>query len=314
GIYSAWAKVRKNRYFYGNTLLQDAPFEYLADPVKILIGRIIALGIFALYTATIYFQPGAVLLFWLLFLCIYPALVVRSLAFKARNTAYRNIRFDFAAKYGEAAGVLIGTGFLAGLTLGIAYPYYAFRRSQFIVDYSRYGERYFDFLGKAKNFYAVYFIAIVLGVAGIVMTGILSAIFPVLGAFDPAANEPVAAFASILLVYLWVGLFVYLPVIAYMKTAIPNLVLSNTSLGKNRLESTLRFPRMLWLYFSNAVAILCSLGLLIPWASIRLARYRFDNLALSAVNRLDSFVADEQEKVSAAGEEISDFFDFEVGI
>jgi uncharacterized membrane protein YjgN (DUF898 family) len=31
GIYSAWAKVRRKRYFYGNTLLKDAAFEYLAD-------------------------------------------------------------------------------------------------------------------------------------------------------------------------------------------------------------------------------------------------------------------------------------------
>ena len=42
GVYSAWAKVRRKRYFYGNTRLQGDSFEYLADPVKILKGRIIA--------------------------------------------------------------------------------------------------------------------------------------------------------------------------------------------------------------------------------------------------------------------------------
>ena len=31
GIYSAWAKVRTNRYFYGNTRVADATLEYLAD-------------------------------------------------------------------------------------------------------------------------------------------------------------------------------------------------------------------------------------------------------------------------------------------
>ena len=39
GIYSAWAKVRRKRYFYGNTLLQDTAFEYLAQPIQILKGR-----------------------------------------------------------------------------------------------------------------------------------------------------------------------------------------------------------------------------------------------------------------------------------
>ncbi len=41
GIYSAWAKVRRKRYFYGNTLLNEAGFDYLADPKAILRGRLI---------------------------------------------------------------------------------------------------------------------------------------------------------------------------------------------------------------------------------------------------------------------------------
>ena len=35
GIYSAWAKVRRNRYFYGNTQLAGDAFEYLANPISI---------------------------------------------------------------------------------------------------------------------------------------------------------------------------------------------------------------------------------------------------------------------------------------
>ena len=32
GIYSAWAKVRNKRYFYGNTKLNGSSFSYLASP------------------------------------------------------------------------------------------------------------------------------------------------------------------------------------------------------------------------------------------------------------------------------------------
>src|SRR5258705_13530536 len=49
GIYSAWAKVRRKKYFYGNTLLNGASFEYLADPKAILKGRLIVFGVFVLY-------------------------------------------------------------------------------------------------------------------------------------------------------------------------------------------------------------------------------------------------------------------------
>jgi len=41
GIYSAWAKVRTQRYLYGNTRLDGASFEYLAEPLQILQGRLI---------------------------------------------------------------------------------------------------------------------------------------------------------------------------------------------------------------------------------------------------------------------------------
>ena len=46
GIYSAWAKVRKERYFYGNTWVNGSSFQYTADPIKILKGRIIAFVFF----------------------------------------------------------------------------------------------------------------------------------------------------------------------------------------------------------------------------------------------------------------------------
>ena len=49
GIYSAWSKVRTQRYFYSNTYVAGAPFEYLAKPIPILKGRIIAFVLFGAY-------------------------------------------------------------------------------------------------------------------------------------------------------------------------------------------------------------------------------------------------------------------------
>ena len=50
GIYSAWAKVRTNQYFYGNTILDNASFQYLAKPLNILKGRIIAVTVLIVYS------------------------------------------------------------------------------------------------------------------------------------------------------------------------------------------------------------------------------------------------------------------------
>ncbi len=45
GIYSAWAKVRNQQYFYGHTELTGTRFEYLAKPINILIGRLLVVPV-----------------------------------------------------------------------------------------------------------------------------------------------------------------------------------------------------------------------------------------------------------------------------
>ena len=50
GIYSAWAKVRRLKYFYGQTELAGARFDYHGSPRAILVGRLIGLLLFAAYT------------------------------------------------------------------------------------------------------------------------------------------------------------------------------------------------------------------------------------------------------------------------
>jgi uncharacterized membrane protein YjgN (DUF898 family) len=105
----------------------------------------------------------------------------------------------------------------------------------------------------------------------------------------------------------------FLIVAAYLTTALTNLVWNHTEIDGNRFHSELRAPYMAWLYLSNTIAIVGSLGLLIPWAAIRLARYRTQKLRLRE-RSLDSFVASKQQQLSASGEEIGEMFDLSIGI
>ena len=57
GIYSAWAKVRRVRYFYGNMYLDGHNFEYHAKPRQILIGRLIVVGVLIGYQVLIAISP-----------------------------------------------------------------------------------------------------------------------------------------------------------------------------------------------------------------------------------------------------------------
>ena len=113
GIYSAWAKVRTNRYFYNNTNVAGANFDYLADPKRIPRGRIILFTIIAIIGGISYailsFSKIELSLEEFMNLCIsslliltFPWLIVHSYAFRAHNTSYRNIRFNFQGKVSQA--------------------------------------------------------------------------------------------------------------------------------------------------------------------------------------------------------------------
>ena len=50
GFYAPWAKVRRLRYFYGNTWFIQRRFDFTGVPVKILAGRIIALLVYGAFS------------------------------------------------------------------------------------------------------------------------------------------------------------------------------------------------------------------------------------------------------------------------
>ena len=122
GIFSAWAKVRSERYFYGNTRLAGEPFEYLAKPWPILKGRIIAVVLFAAYVLAGQFSWKLQLGTGLVIALATPWLIVRGAAFRARYSAWRGLTFRFIPDYAEAYVRYLLLGIPLLVTLGILYP------------------------------------------------------------------------------------------------------------------------------------------------------------------------------------------------
>jgi uncharacterized membrane protein YjgN (DUF898 family) len=145
GIYSAWAKVRSNRYFYSNVYLEGESFRYLAEPMQILLGRLIAVAFFAVYILAAQLSPLVSGVLIILLTIATPFLVIRSLAFNLRMTAYRNIQFRFDASYGEAVMALLVWPFLGVLSLGLLYPYAMLKSHQFLVRNAAYGTTPFGY-------------------------------------------------------------------------------------------------------------------------------------------------------------------------
>lgn len=156
GIYSAWAKVRRKKYFYNNTLVDGVGFDYHANPIAILKGRIIAFVLFVLYSVLSGFSPIAGALLGLALFLALPWIIVRGMTFNARNSSHRGLRFDFDGKYGEAALVFIGYTLLIFITLGLAIPFVAQRSHKFVVDHHKFGASHFQMNALVKDFYMIY--------------------------------------------------------------------------------------------------------------------------------------------------------------
>jgi uncharacterized membrane protein YjgN (DUF898 family) len=324
GLYSAWAKVRTQRYFYRHTCLDGSPFDYLAEPMQILKGRmVLGLG-FVLYTAVGYTMPMAQLALSIAIVFLVPWAVVRALRFRAGVSAWRNIRFGFDAGYGEAFKVFIGLPLATALTLGLVYPYYQWRRNAFRVRNSRFGTEAFGFTTSAGQFYRLHlFIALLTLVMVVPAVALVVFFMPNLlpnaqlmapglaphAAVPPGMAGMASSMVAVNLLFFLGGLWIW----CYARAHATNLVWNGTHAGPHRFASSLATRELFALYVTNTIAIALSLGLMVPWARVRMARYRVQHISVEGPG-LEGFAAGAGPGVGAAGDEIADALDLDLGL
>ncbi|MCY9848420.1 YjgN family protein [Pectobacterium jejuense] len=107
GIYSAWATVRRRRYFYGNTEINGDRFDYHADPIQILKGRLLVIAGIILFYIILSFSPVLATVIALAFAALIPIIVIRNWRYDAIMSSYRGIRFNYHCQTGRAYWVLL---------------------------------------------------------------------------------------------------------------------------------------------------------------------------------------------------------------
>jgi len=301
GIYSAWAKVRKKRYFYSHTTLDGTPFQYLGQPLPILKGRIIAAILLGIYWITSQFFVSVLPWVLLVGFLLLPWVVVRAAAFNARYSAYRNLTFDFDGNYWGAVKAFYLWALIMIPTLGLGFSWWQQRIKRFMVEHYSFGGERGTFSATGGQFFKIYFLAgVLMIVAGLIATGIMFSM--------PAFS----------LRYAWIGAIpiyaAYVLAYALTRARLGNLVWNNTTLGPLRFHSTLKARTLAALYFGNALAIIFSAGLLTPWAVIRTMKYRADNMEVLFEGELDDFIGGGRTAVQATGAEVGEFFDFDISL
>jgi uncharacterized membrane protein YjgN (DUF898 family) len=317
GIYAAWAKVRTRQYFYANTYLAGHQFEYLANPVGILKGNLIMAGAFMIYSLTNHLAPRYGFLVVLIFFPFLPFLIYQALRFYLHNSAYRDIRFRFLGTLSESYKTYLLLPALMPFTLGLVYPYWAFRKKKYFLNNAAYGTTCTTFNGISKPFYSSYLNAGLMGVCSFfifIAVGVVA-----VRLFDPSKGKPFThppqTFFIIITLIMMIAIFFFMNLILqYIYARLTNYSLNNTRLGNIRFKSSIETKDLLWIQVTNMAAIVLSLGLLIPWAKIRRARYILDNLIVLVTGSLDEFTAAMDADESALGDSATGFFDMEIGL
>ncbi len=97
-------------------------------------------------------------------------------------------------------------------------------------------------------------------------------------------------------------------------TMIQNLIWNKTKLSTHRFSLNLKWSKVVFITITNLLAIICTLGLFIPFAQIRMMKYRMEMMSLHVVGNLDEFITDTQRQVSATGEGVADIMDFDFSL
>lgn len=306
GVYSAWAKVRRLRYFYRHAELAGSGFDFHGNPVRILIGRILALALFGAYKYAVDLKSAVSIGIVALVALIAPALLRNSLRFRLYNSSWRGTRFHFRGSIGGAYRVFLLNPLLAGLTLGILVPFGHQRLKAYQHGNSWFGKSPFSFHAGVGGFYSKYliilaFISILSVVAGPVGYGTLQA----LG--TPSMYGKLALVWSIMTV-------ITVSIGAIFNALLTNLIWSNTRLGDHLIECALSPWGLLWVVVSNFALTAVTLGFYYPWAAVRLARFQLEAITIHPAGDLQDFMQAEPEEIGAIGEEAASLFDFDISL
>jgi uncharacterized membrane protein YjgN (DUF898 family) len=291
GIYSAWAKVRTKRYFYGNTSLDGSSFEYLGDPIKILKGRLIAFFFLAIFVLSEHISLTLKGIVLLLLMIATPWVVSRALRFRNYNSAWRGIRFGFE---GGVIGAAISYLWWPAISIiGVVYPFLLRSQTQYVIGNSNFGGVKMENSTTIGEFYKIFWHMFAIIVIGGFITAILAG-------FVPSVGLPFIA-------------AIYFSVFILYRVKVTNLKYGNTTIGPHSVMAQYELKSYAWLVLTNMLGIILTLGFFYPFAKVRTAHYAADHIGLIVRGDLDKFVSDQRDAVSAVGEGVGDLFDFDIG-
>lgn len=324
GIYSAWAKTRRLQYFYRNTELAGAGFDFRGDPKAILRGRILAVLVLGAYHYAFGFSLPAGVVTLTLLLAGLPFMMRSALRFRLANTWYRGLPFGFGGGIREAyvvyflpAAIFILPGALAALSadprlvgavflLYLCWPLMHGAMKGYQHKHLMYGDQHADFPLTTANLAKPYVKVILAGIAAVVLLGIGAAVVVGTAKSHGGISTGTMVALGALSVLAYLGLLLSGP---YVMVRMNNLAWSATAFPGVRIASDLKVRGYLGLQVVNVILTLLTLGLYRPFAAVRNWRYRLAHLRVCAPDGFDqATLRAARPGQAAAGDGAADFF------
>ena len=339
GIYSAWAKVRKTRYFLQNTQLDRHAFDYHGDARAILLGRIVALVLLAGYTFAFDISRTAGLVMIVVLCAIGPWLFMRAQRFRLANTSWRGLRFGFdahareayrvvlpplliwfstavaAAFVGTRRGMTVTAGALAAAAIVtfVMIPWIHHRLKAYQHRRARYGDEMFDFVPVTRSFYGIYARGALLTMVGSLLGSGMVFLAAMLDVGAGSVEEAPRLFAFV--IGGTIGMIAYLFAWPYFAARTQALVWKNTRIRDIRFRSAIEAVPLGRLTLRNVLLTVVTLGLYWPYAAVALARYRVECMRVESEQPLGALAVSAHAAPGAAtGDAAVDAFGLDIGL
>jgi uncharacterized membrane protein YjgN (DUF898 family) len=345
GLYLPFAKARRIRYFYANTLVDGQALSFHGDPWKMFRGFLLLIVLMGTYSVAGHFSSTAAFVAFLILCAVWPALWRASLQFRLGNTSWRGLRMRFDGSLKDAylasapsylpAIALVGGGLLIGrdtaaaaaagftpavllysvgalcMTLFAPWSLALFKRYQHN-GYGIAGQHSRVKLSTAK----VYLLALkTMGVAllPMVVAGVLVAVAFGLsrGLGEHRALAGVAVGVGIGLGYL----LMFAVVMPYGAARMQNLAWNGTRSQALGFKSTLKFRSLFGLTLKNWLLTALTLSLYRPFAAVATAQLRLEAVSIGCdEDPADWVAAARAGHADATGDIAGDFFGIDMGL
>ena len=329
GIYSAWAKVRNKRFFYGNTYLGQHNFDFDADPIAILISRLILLVLLLVFVfgdsiiGSLYSGIGVLSL---VVLCLLPFAVVRGRSFNARHTTHRSVRFCYDKIYMPSVSLFLAyfvpiiivsiltykesTEALLLLVINayilLITPAYFYFKHRIHINQLNFGKLSFSYKAKLRDYYKIVLVALLFFFALGTVANIVNLII-----FGAIVNEDSSLSFVIILIF---GLLAYLVFFGTFRSRIVELFYSSIEFDEgSKVISKIRSKEYFLKYFLvNTIALVFSLGMLLPWVRIRTWRYVSEQISFLPSRKTGVVLTCPDREISPIAGEFADISDFDL--